>query len=333
MHTSPPCRFLLAVVFAAALFPPPSHADPGTQITLGEPPPQLKEGDTIALLGGESVVQEGETGYLESFLAATSPHRQFHVRNLGREGDTVFEQPRDVNFPGVVEQVKHVNATVIVLQFGRYESLAGPAGLDKFVAAYEKLCDALVAQTSRIVLITPWNFEKPANPAFPDMTPHNTDLKLYNDAIADLANRHSFACVKYNSSQATPVTENGSRLNQAGLMGLAEAELIVLSPSDGYLRLVDQVVDSDPAHPIIAFEKHRLAVVEKNRLWSGYARPTNWAFLGGDRMTVASSHDHTNPAIRWFPDEIEQFKPLVDAADARIHELAQAIAKKADDEK
>jgi hypothetical protein len=320
MHTSPPRRFLLSVVFAAALFPAPSHAGPGAKITVGEPQPQLKEGDTIALLGGESVVQENETGYFESLLAVAHPDKQLHVRNLGWEGDTVFEQPRDVNFPGLVEQLRRVNATVIIAQFGRYESFAGQAGLDRFVAAYEKLCDDLARQTPRMVLVTPWKFEKPTDPALPDLTSRNADLQLYSDAIVALAQRRHFTSAGLSAADK-PLTGNGSRLGIDGLKTMAMVQVLPFVPGATSIEAVSADVAS--------FEKLRLAVVDKNRLWFQYARPTNWAFLGGDRVTVASSHDHANPAVRWFPGEIEKFKPLVESADARIHELAQAVAKKA----
>jgi hypothetical protein len=73
-------------------------------------------------------------------------------------------------------------------------------------------------------------------------------------------------------------------------------------------------------------EALRLAVVEKNRLWFDYWRPMNWAFLGGDRTFVPSSHDHNDPSVRWFPAEMEKFVPLIERAEARVQELARAAA-------
>ena len=74
-----------------------------------------------------------------------------------------------------------------------------------------------------------------------------------------------------------------------------------------------------------AYENLRLAVVAKNRLWFDSWRPMNWAFLGGDRTEQPSSRDHRDPKVRWFPEEMERFKPLIQQAEARVESLAAAI--------
>jgi hypothetical protein len=72
--------------------------------------------------------------------------------------------------------------------------------------------------------------------------------------------------------------------------------------------------------------KLRAAVIEKDRLWFEFIRPTNWAFLGGDRTDQLSSRDHRDPKIRWFPKEMEQFQPLIAEADRGIDSLARDAA-------
>jgi hypothetical protein len=77
-----------------------------------------------------------------------------------------------------------------------------------------------------------------------------------------------------------------------------------------------------------AFERVRQEVVAKNRLWYDYSRPQNWAFLGGDRISQPSSHDHRNPNVRWFPAEMERFLPLITAAETRIdHAASRAMSR------
>jgi hypothetical protein len=71
-----------------------------------------------------------------------------------------------------------------------------------------------------------------------------------------------------------------------------------------------------------AVDKVREAVVHKNRLWFRYWRPTNWAFLAGDRTEQPSSRDHRDRSIRWFPKEMEEFVPLIESADAEIRRQA-----------
>jgi hypothetical protein len=74
--------------------------------------------------------------------------------------------------------------------------------------------------------------------------------------------------------------------------------------------------------------KQLLALIRaKNRVWFNYWRPQNWAFLNGDRINQPSSRDHLDPSKRWFPDEIEQFIPLIEAKEKEIDALAQKLAK------
>jgi hypothetical protein len=68
----------------------------------------------------------------------------------------------------------------------------------------------------------------------------------------------------------------------------------------------------------------RQGVIEKNRLWFRYRRPTNWAFLGGDRTSVPSSREPGNLAVRFFPTEMEQYVPLIERAEAKVEEAAKA---------
>jgi hypothetical protein len=73
-------------------------------------------------------------------------------------------------------------------------------------------------------------------------------------------------------------------------------------------------------------EKLRQLIGEKNRLWFNYYRPQNWAFLAGDRISQPSSHDFRDPTKRWFPDEMQQFLPLIAAKEEAIWTLAKELA-------
>ena len=61
--------------------------------------PFFKKDDVIALVGGEDMVAASEYGYLELLLTRALPDYQLKFRSLAWEGDTVFEQRRDLNFP------------------------------------------------------------------------------------------------------------------------------------------------------------------------------------------------------------------------------------------
>ena len=320
-------RCLLAAILVLAFDARPTAAEPPKHVNL-----ELRQGDVVAFLGGEAVVQELEQGHLESLLAVTAAGKGVRFRNLGWEGDTVFEQPRDINFPGVPEQLKRVGATVVFCQFGRFESMAGADGLPAFVAAYEKLLDEVAKQTPRIVLVTPPPFDKPADGLLPDLSARNPDLKLYAAAIADLAKRRGYAVADV--SELRPcrgsLTEDGIRLTPIALAYQAASVV-------ARLEAHRDEPDADPAgFPTIhddgrwaepAMEAVRQAVVEKNRLWFDYWRPMNWAFLGGNRTEQPSSRDPNNLDVRIFPAEMEKFLPLIEQAEAKVEELAKAVGK------
>ena len=90
--------------------------------------PFFKPNDVIALVGGEDMVVAAELGYLETLIQLALPEHRLKFRSLAREGDTVFEQRRDLNYPSLEAQLDKMGATVVICQFGQMESLA--AGSD-----------------------------------------------------------------------------------------------------------------------------------------------------------------------------------------------------------
>ena len=77
-----------------------------------------------------------------------------------------------------------------------------------------------------------------------------------------------------------------------------------------------------------AAEELRQAIKQKNDLWFRYWRPTNWAFLYGNRQQTASSRDHTNPARRWFPEELQTALPRIEQAEQAIHKQSVKAAQR-----
>ncbi len=167
-------RSLLLCLFAVLLLSPARAAEPF-----------FKKGDVIALVGGEDMVVASEYGYLELLLTRALPDYHLRFRNLAWEGDTVFEQRRDLNFPTWEEQLDKIGATVVICQFGQMESLMSlgregspslpsngersasvpyPAGsaaatdaqaraLAEFIAAYEKLIERFSGGGKRRIAI------------------------------------------------------------------------------------------------------------------------------------------------------------------------------------
>jgi hypothetical protein len=69
-------------------------------------------------------------------------------------------------------------------------------------------------------------------------------------------------------------------------------------------------------------EKLREIVVLKNTDFFNYWRPENWEFLYGSLTNMPSSRLHTAYDVRWFPEEIKQFLPLIAQKEAVISGLA-----------
>ncbi len=146
----------------------------------------LNEGDTVVLIGQENLVRVSRGGELEARLAAGCASAHPHVRCMAWEGDTVYEQWRDLNFGDWRTQLDAVGATVVVVQFGQIEALDGRERLGAFTAAYHRLLDQ-VASGRRLVLLTPISFEDPLPPRAPRLSERNGDLAAYAEAVRGVA--------------------------------------------------------------------------------------------------------------------------------------------------
>lgn len=287
----------------------------------------LESGDVVAFLGGTDVAASQFTGHLETLLTAKYRDSKIRFRNFGWEGDTVFSQPRDVGFPTLKMLMERERVSVIVFQFGRMESLGGRDGLPGFVAAYEKFLNECVQQTRRVLLVTPPPFEKSSSP-LPDLSAHNSDLAEYNKSIRKIARQHELPLVDLfgelgGRNHQEHLTENGLQLTACGQGKVAQAFVREL----GFGKIAERAgkMDEKGSWRDADFEKLRGAIIQKNKLWFNYWRPQNWAFLGGDRTNQPSSRDHRDLNIRWFPQEMEKFVPLIEAKEREINELAKKL--------
>lgn len=282
--------------------------------------PALHTNDVVVLVGGSILVAENNSGILETALQLAHPGAGLRMRNLAKEGDTVFLRPRDVNYPNVAEQARRAGASVIVVQYGRSEALSGRARPAEFRAAYASLLDELAQVTPRLLLLTPPPFERAA-PPLPDLTARNPILAAYAEVIRGLARERGLPLLDLAQTTRPAAAGEARRTVDGVQLSVAGERAVAASLLRGFGKVAvaeaveagDVGVWSDPR-----VRELQAAVVEKNRLWFGYVRPTNWAFLAGDRTEQLSSRDHRDPKIRWFPAEMEQFVPLIVEADRRV---------------
>src|ERR1043166_2099932 len=149
--------------------------------------------------------------------------------------------------------------------FGYNESLNGSAGLPKFRADLEKFIGDTLKQnysgkgTARLVLFSPVAQEKLSDLNFPDPTKNNANIKIYADAMAEVAKAKGILFVDlFGPSQRAyaqarqPLTINTLHLTDAGYQALAPAMF--------------QGLFSETAPPLEgpAFVRLREAINEKN---------------------------------------------------------------------
>lgn len=281
---------------------------------------QLRDQDVVAFIGGGDVAAAQHTGHLESLLVASFPMVRF--RNFGWEGDTVFAQPRDFNFPPLLDHLRKAGVTVAVVQFGRAEALTdAPAD---FTSAYKKLIGEINAAVKTLILVTPVPFEKAGAP-LPDLTKRNTQLKAMADTIQEIGKEKNLLVVDLYSA----LEKKSKRITDDGLQLTAFGHAIVARAFVQELGLASEVRPAARGEwQSTKLEAVRQAVIAKNKLWFHYWRPQNWAFLGGDRIEQPSSRDHRDSKVRWFPSEIEKFAELIAAEEREITKLGEQVNEK-----
>ncbi len=279
-----------------------------------EPVLPLRTNDVIAFIGGANMVALAQSGHLETLLTLQHPHHKLRFRSLAWEGDTVFAQQRDVNYPDLVTQLKQVGATVAFVQFGEMESLAGEAGLTNYVTAYESLLERILAVAPRAILLRPppilggpSELDKPASP-------REIQVDQYVKALTEIVARRPSTVSLFpempNEVPGRPYSTHDLHLDELNVLFR-----LGRTPPSSHMNWTTE-----------ASRSLHSAIVEKNRLWFDYARPSNWAFLAGDRTEQAFSRDYHDRNIRAFAQEMQQFLPLIADAEKRIDELAAKAA-------
>jgi len=296
-------------------------------------PFELRDGDRVVFLGDTLMEREKDYGYIELMMTLRFPERNVTFRNLGWSADTPvgisrvsFDWPKGEGemFRVLMEQVRQVQPTVVVLGYGMASSFDGAAGLEKFTADYNKLIDGILAlnKETRFILLSPIRHEKLPAP-LPDPARHNEMLAGYVKAIQGVAEKRGFNFVnldfafgnlpkerrklidngivwldKKENAQSLlgPVTDNGIHLNHNGYM-LA-----------GYF--VGTVL-SGKGLDLAGFEPLRQNIIAKNQLFFHRWRPENSTYL-----FLFRKHEQGKNA-----QEIPKFDPLIEAEEKKIATL------------
>jgi lysophospholipase L1-like esterase len=303
-------------------------------------PLELIDGDRVALIGNTFVEREQTYSYLETLLRPRWPDRKITFRNLGWSGDTVhghargyFDGPEQgfARLNGIVHDLK---PTVIFLSYGMGESFDGEAGLPAFRAGLERMLDMLMDLNARTVLIGPIKHENhgplPLSPPLspmPDPSEHNRLLRMYADAMKDVAAKrgHRFVDLYELLGDGTPdarLTENGIHLTQYGYWRTARAiatGLGLREPAATNGRIMPTCPSplepprDDPASR--AAEKMRELAILKNIQYFNQWRPANEPYIFGFRK-----HEQSRNRV-----EMPRFSQPIERLEDEITKLAQPV--------
>jgi lysophospholipase L1-like esterase len=209
----------------------------------------LMDSDRVVLVGSTLIEREQRYGYWETVLTQRYPDRNITFRNLGWSGDTVWGEARigfdldnpKVGFERLRDHVLALKPTVIIVGYGTNESFAGPVGLPHFRDGLGQLLDSFAPTKARIVLLAPLLMEDQGRP-LPDPTKQNANLRLYGEAIQQIANRRGHTFVNLSalfakepdggSSVLLPLTDNGMHLTPFGYFRTANLLLRALDPPE-----------------------------------------------------------------------------------------------------
>lgn len=306
-----------------------------------KPPAAFKGGfridsdQTIAILGASNAEQARKFGYIETLLSLAHPQHQLKFRNLAWQADTVYEQQRPLNFYeptrpsfGDLDGRHRAQADVVFVWLGRSESLDGVDRLPEFKQTYAALLAKLRTCTERIVLVTPEPFEDPLQLGL-NLTERNATLARYATIIREVAREQHLPVVDLFREFSTKrskaaLTTDGILLSAKGHWEVAS----VFAKELGIPKSLASIAAPDSQGRFIndEIESLRQAIIHNNDLWDTYWRPTNWAFLYGDRQTQPSSRSHLDGKQRWFPGELESVWAKLQAGDATAHNAATRVS-------
>jgi putative membrane-bound dehydrogenase-like protein len=292
----------------------------------------LGTNEVVVFVGQENFVRESKAGELEALLASAFAAKAPRFRSMAWEADTVYEQWRDLNFGSWARQLEAAGATIVVAQFGQMEALDGVARLPEFTAAYHRLLDQFAARTRKVVLVSPMPFERPVASHAPDLTKRNDDVQAYANAVREIAKQRGAVFVDlshgliYISRHPSEDIDDGIHLTPAGLQRIADRIAqqlgVLLLPANlkPHRKELARQLGKEPEF-YDDLDPLRAAIVAKNQLWFDAWRPANWSFVYGDRVNqMFGKAGGTEPSLK---ESFERQRPLVNAADARIHALAK----------
>ena len=281
-------------------------------------PLELVDGERIALVGNSTAERMNLFGHFEALLHQRFPGKRLVVRNFARPADEVANQQRPGDYTKLDNPLATFGADTYLVFFGFNESFAGPGGVAKFTADYEKFLGEFAKQyprddtgaAPRFVLVSPIAVEASGSPHLPDAAAQNDALARYRDAVKAVAAKRSLAFVdlfdstrkEFAAQPGLQYTINGCHVSDSGdaLVG----------------RLLDRGLFGEPTPSQLstaAFEKLRAAVNDKSWVhMQDYRMVNGWYVYGGRRTWDTET----------FPREFLKIRTMAAVRDARVWDIA-----------
>lgn len=313
------------------------------------PAPELKSGDHVAIIGSTLADRFQHSGWLETYLYSKFPDLDLSFRDLAVPADEVVTRVRPADFGTPDEWLTKVQADVIFAFFGFNESFQGKAGLPKFKADLDSFLKTTLTKNysgkgnPRIVLFSPIANERTQDPNFPDPKANNVNIRLYAEAMAEVARDNGVPFVDLFAPSQLMFTAAAKRGQSLTINGLHLSE-------EGDKLLAQAIVKSFPGQRLAAKaegnaleeEKLRAAVVDKDAQWEARYRTIdgNNVYGGRSALSYAPGHnmvsDRNAPApyisnFKVMQEEMAQRDTMTANRDKRIWSLAHGQDIKVDD--
>ncbi|MBJ7432740.1 MAG: heme-binding protein, partial [Gemmataceae bacterium] len=294
-------------------------------------PLQFIKGERIALVGNSTAERMNLFGHFETLLHARFPEKELVFRNFGRPADEVANRQRANDYTKLDDPLFTFNPDTFLCFFGFNESFAGPLGVEKFKADYEKFIDEYSQKyarddsksSPRFVIISPIAFESTGDSLLPEGKKENENLKLYADAAKTVATYRKIAFVDiftptlkvFDEKAGSQFTINGCHVNEAGD------------------KVVGQVLDAglfnstNPASSNTSMlETLRKAINDKSWVHLQDYRMLNGWYVYGGRRTFDTET---------FPREYMKIRNMAAVRDRLVWDIAQGkkVSDKIDDSK
>lgn len=293
-------------------------------------PLELLTGERIALIGNSTAERMNLFGHFEAMLHTRFADKQIVFRNFARPADEVALRQRANDYTKLDDPLDAFGADTYLCFFGFNESFAGPTGVFAFKGDYEKFLDETAKKyprddtgsAPRFVLVSPIAFEATGDPLLPDGVKENAHLKLYAQAVREVAAKRQLPFVDlftptekaFGEKPGLQLTINGAHVNEQGDRVVAEALDTELFGG------------SNPRGKGPLFENLRAVINQKSWLHlQDYRMVNGWYVYGGRRTWDTET----------FPREYLKLRNMVAVRDRYVWDFAagKPIPAQVDDSK